>query len=129
MSRKRIWIIEVDGNHYGKVSGSATMMGNKCRGSGTGTGQTGTGTPKLEFDSGQAVPVPVPPYRKAPVENRSRYRTNRYRYRYRHVIFVGIKQDYDSNARVRSSFDHQCGITMEKGIKVKGKVEKATFDF
>ena len=57
MSRKRIWIIEDDGNHCGEVSGSATMLGNKCRGSGTGTAQTGTGTLKLEFKSGQAVPV------------------------------------------------------------------------
>ena len=117
MSRKRIWIIEDDGNHYGEVSGSATMLGNKCRGSGTGTG-----TPKLEFNSSQAVPVPVPPYRKASVANRYRYRTNRYWYR--HVIFAGIEQEYDSNARVRSSFNHQLEITMEKGIKAKGKVEK-----
>ena len=58
---------------------------------------------------------------------RYRYRSNRYRYR--HVIFTGIEQDYDSNARVRSSFDDQHGITMEMGIKAKGKVEKAAFDF
>ena len=127
MSRKLIWIIEDDGNHCGEVSGSATMLGNKCRGSGTGTAQTGTDTPKLEFNSGQAVPVPVPPYKKAPVANWYWYRTNWYRYR--HVIFEGIGQDYDSNARVRSSFNHQRRITMEKGIKDKGKVEKAAFDF
>ena len=127
MSRKLIWIIEDDGNHCGEVSRSATMLGNKCRGSSTGTAQTGTSTPKLKFNSGQAVPVPIPPYRKAPVENRYRYRTNRYRYR--HVIFTGIGQDYDSNARVHSSFNHQRGITMEKGIKAKGKVEKGDFDF
>ena len=87
-------------------------------------------------------PVPVPqsrkstvakryryrsPYRKAPIANQYRYHTNRYRYQ--HVIFKGIEQDYDSNARVRSSFDHQLEITMEKGIKAKGKVEKAAFDF
>ena len=59
MSRKRIWIIEDDDNRCGEVSGSATMLGNKCKGSGTGTAQTGTGTPKLEFNSGQAVPVPL----------------------------------------------------------------------
>ena len=104
MSRKQIWIIEDDGNHCGEVSGSAMMLGNKCRGSGIGTAQTGTRTPKLEFNSGQAVPVPVPPYRKAPVANRYMYHTNRYRYR--HVIFAGIEQDYDYNARVRSSFNH-----------------------
>ena len=108
------------------------MLGNKCRGRCTGTTLTCTGTPKLEFNSGQPVPVPlqpvsVPPYRKAPVANRYRYHTNLYRYR--RVIFVGIEQDYDSNARVRSSFDHQRGITMKKGIKAKGKVEKAAFDF
>ena len=107
------------------------MLGNKCRGSGTGTGQTGTGTPKLEFNSGQPVPVPlqpvpVPPYRKAPVAKRYRYCTNLYRYR--HVRFAGIEQEYDSNARVRSSFNHQLEITMEKGIKAKGNVEKAAFD-
>ena len=72
-------------------------------------------------------PVPVPPYRKAPVANRYRYHSNRYRYQ--HGIVAGIEQDYDSNARVHSSFDHQLEITMEKGIKDKGKVEKATFDF
>ena len=103
------------------------MLGNKCRGSGTGTG-----TPKQEINSGQPVPVPlqpvpVPPYRKAPVANRYRYHYNRYRYQ--HGIVTGIEQDYDSNARVHSSFDHQLEITMEKGIKAKGKVEKAAFDF
>ena len=54
MSRKRIWIIEDDGNRCGEVSGSEMMLGNKCRGSGTVTG-----TPKLEFNSGKAVPVPL----------------------------------------------------------------------
>ena len=98
------------------------MLGNKCRCSGTGTG-----TLEQEINSGQAVPVPVPPYRKAPIENRYRYHTNRYRYQ--HVIFERIDQDYDSNARVRSSFDHQLEITMEKSIKAKGKVKKAAFDF
>ena len=127
MSRKQIWIIEDDENRCGEVSGSTTMLGNKCKGSGTGTAQTNTSTPKLKFNRGQAVPVSVPPYRKAPVANRYRYHTNRYRYR--HVIFVGIEQDYDSNARVRSSFNQKCGITMENGIKAKGKVEKAAFDF
>ena len=103
------------------------MLGSKCRDSGTGTG-----TPKQEINNGQPVPVPlqpvsVPPYRKAPVANRYRYHSNRYRYQ--HGIFTEIEQDYDSNARVYSSFDHQLEITMEKGIKAKGKVEKATFDF
>ena len=107
------------------------MLGSKCGGSGTGTRQTDTGTPNQEINSGQPVPVPlksvpVPPNRKAPVENRYRYHTNRYQYQ--HVIFTGIEQDYNSNARVRSSFDHQLKITMEKGIKAKGKVEKAAFD-
>ena len=45
------------------------------------------------------------------------------------MIFTGIEQDYDSNARVHSSFYHQLEITMEKGIKAKGKMERATFDF
>ena len=57
MSRKRIWIIEDDGNSCGEVSGSAMMLGNKYRGSGTRTGQIGIGTPKQEFNSGQAVAV------------------------------------------------------------------------
>ena len=55
--------------------------------------------------------------------------THTNRYRYRHVIVEGIEQDYDFNARVRSSFNHQLEITMEKGIKAKGKVEKSAFDF
>ena len=41
---------------------------------------------------------------------------------------MGIEQEYDSNARVRSSFSQQLEITMEKGIKAKGKGEKAAFD-
>ena len=45
------------------------------------------------------------------------------------MIFAGIEQDYDSNARVHLPFDHQFEITMEKGIKVNEKVEKAAFDF
>ena len=131
-SRERIWIIEDDGNRCGEVLGSAKMLGSKCRGSGTGTTLTGTGTPKQEINSGQPVPVPlqsvlVPPYRKAPVANQYRYHSNRHRYQ--HGIVAGIEQDYDSNARVHSSFDHQLEITMEKGIKAKEKVEKAAFDF
>ena len=59
VSRKRIWIIEDDGNFCGEVLGSAKMLGNKCRGSGTGTKQTGTGTLKQEINSGQVVPVPL----------------------------------------------------------------------
>ena len=43
-------------------------------------------------------------------------------------VTAGIEQDYVSNARVHLSFDHQLEITMEKGIKAKGKVEKAAFD-
>ena len=114
-SRERIWIIEDDGNRCGEVLGSAKMLGSKFRGSGTGTTLTSTGTPKQEINSGQPVsvplqPVPVPPYRKAPVENQ---------YRYQHGIVMRIERDYDSNARVHSSFDHQLEITMEKGIKAK----------
>ena len=103
------------------------MLGNKCRCSGIGTTLTGTGTPKQELNSGQAVPVPVPPYRQAPVANRFWYHTNQYQYQ--HIIFSGIEQDYVSNARVHSSFDHQLEMKMEKGIKAKEKVEKAAFDF
>ena len=130
-SRERIWIIKDDGSCCGEVLGSAMMLGNKCRGSGTGTRKIGTGTPKQEFNSGQVVPVPlslvpVPPTRKAPEAKWYRYHTNRYRYRY--VIFMGIEQNSESNARVHSSFDHQFEITMEKGIKAKEKGEKIAFD-
>ena len=131
-SRERIWIIEDDGNHYGEILGSANMLGSKCRGNGTDTTLTGTGTPKQEINSDQPVPVPlqpvpVPPYKKTLVANRYRYHS--YRYRYQHGIVTGIEQDYYSNARVHSSFDHQLEITMEKGIRAKEKVEKAAFDF
>ena len=40
---------------------------------------------------------------------------------------MGIEQNSDSNARVHSSFDHQFEITIEKGIKAKGKGGKAVF--
>ena len=101
------------------------MLGNKCRG-------TCTGTPKPQITSSQPVPVqpqpvPVHPSHKSPVANLYRYSTNLCRYK--HVRFPGIEQDYESNARVRSSFNHQCGITMEKGRKAKGKREKAAFLF
>ena len=93
------------------------------RGSGTGTMQTGTDTPKQEINSGQVVPVlgkpvPVPPSRNSPVAKW---------YRYQHVIFAGFEQNSNSSARVRSSFDHQFEITMEKGIKAKGRVERSSF--
>ena len=101
------------------------MLGNKCRGTCTSTTPTCTGTPKPEITSSQ--PVPVHPSQKSPVANLYRYNTNLYRYR--RVRFAGIEQDYESNARVRSSFNYQCGITIEKGIKAKGKREKATFLF
>ena len=108
------------------------MLGNKCRGTCTGTAPTCTGTPKSEITSSQPVPVqaqpvPVHPSQKSPVANLYRYSTNLYRYK--RVRFAGIEQDYESNVRVRSSFNYQCEITMEKGIKAKGKREKAVFDF
>ena len=123
-SREKIWIIEDDGSRCGEVLGSVMMLWNKCRGSGTSTRKIGTGTPKQEFNSGQVVPVPlspvpVPPNRKAPEAKWYQYHTNRYRYR--HVIFAGIEPNFDSNARVHSSFDHQFEITMKNGIKAKGK--------
>ena len=126
-SKERIWIIEDDGNRCGEVLGSAKMLGSKCRGSGTGTTLTGTGTPKQEINSVQPVPVPVPvpPYRKAPVANRYRFHSNRYRNQ--HGIVAGIEQDYDSNARVHSSFDHQLKSTMEKGIKRQRKGGEGSF--
>ena len=107
------------------------MLGNKGRGSGTDTRQTGTSTPKQNFNSGQVVsvplsPVPVPPSKKSPEAKWYRYRT--YGYRYHHVIITGFEQNSNSGARVCSSFDHQLEITMEKGIKEKGKGEKVAFD-
>ena len=96
------------------------MQGNKCRGTCTGTTPTCTGTPIPEITSSQLVPVqpqpvPVHPSQKVPVHNLYRYYTNLYRYR--RVRVAGIEQEFDSNARARSSFNYQCGITMEKGIK------------
>ena len=130
MSRERIWIVGDDGNRCGEVLGSAMMLGNKCRGSGTGTRQIGTGTPKKNFNSGQVVPVPlsplpVPPSKKSPEAKWYRYRT--YWYRYRRVKIARFEQNSNSDARVRSSFDHQLEITMEKGIKAKEKREKVAF--
>ena len=106
------------------------MSGKTERGSGTGTMQTGTGTPRQEINSGQVVsvpgkPIPVPPSRNSPVEKWYRYHTNRYRYQ--HVIFAGFEQNSNSSARVRSSFDHQFEITLEKGIKAKGRREMSNF--
>ena len=102
------------------------------RGSGTGTMKIGTSTPKQEINSGQVVPVPlspvpIPTSRNSPVAKWYRYHT--YWYRYQHVIFEGFEQNSNSGARVRSSFDHQFEITMEKGIKAKGRVERSSFDF
>ena len=58
--------------------------------------------------------------------NLYRYSSDLYRYTY--VRFTGIEQEFNSNARVRSSFSHQLEIPMEKGIKAKRKVEKSAFD-
>ena len=58
--------------------------------------------------------------------NLCRYTLNLYRYT--RVRFAGIEQEYESNASLRSSFSYQLEITMEKGIKAKGKGEKAAFD-
>ena len=90
----------------------------------TDTPSTYTGTPMQKSISGQPVPVhlqlvPVHPCRKVVESNL---------YRYTHVRFTGIEQEYDSNARARSSFSYQLEITMEKGIKAKGKGEKASLD-
>ena len=79
-----------------------------------------------ETSAEAVVPVPLKPIPVHPSWNSTV--AKRYRYRYRHVIFARIEQEYDSNARVRSSFNHQLKITMEKGIKAKGKVENAAFD-
>ena len=45
------------------------------------------------------------------------------------VRVAGIEQEFNSNAKARSSFNYQCEITMEKGIKAKGNREKAAFRF
>ena len=73
----------------------------------------------------QPQPVPVHPSQKSPVAKLYRYNTNLYWYR--RVRFAGIEQYYESNARVRLSFNYQCGITMKKGIKAQGKREKGAF--
>ena len=99
------------------------MLGNKYRGTCTGTPLTCTGTPMQESTSCQPVPihlqpVPVHPCRKVAESNLYRYNTNLYRYK--RVRVAGIEQEFDSNARARLSFNYQCGITMEKGIKANG---------
>ena len=119
MSIERIWIIEDDSSRCGEVLGSAMMLGNKCRGSGTGTREIDTGTPKKKFNSSQVVPVPlspvpVPPNKKSPEAKWYRYHT--YWYQHQHVIIVGFEHNSNFGARVRSSFDHQFEITIEKGI-------------
>ena len=106
------------------------MLGNKCRGSGTCSTLTDTVTSRKNFSSGQVVPVPlssvpVPPSKKSPVSKWYRYHT--YWYRYRHVIIARFEQNSNSGAKVRLSFNQQLEITMEKGIKAKGKGEKAVF--
>ena len=77
------------------------------------------------------VPVPLSPV-SVPLSKKSPeakwYQYHAYWYQYQHVIFAGIEQNSNSSARVRSSFDHQFEITMEKGINAKGKVERAVLD-
>ena len=82
-----------------------------------GTPSTCTGTPMQK--SGRDQPVPVHPCRKVAETNL---------YRYTCVRTTGIEQDFDSNARARSSFTYQCRITMKRGIKAIGYKEKAAFD-
>ena len=89
----------------------------------SGTRQNGTGTSKQEINSGQVVPVPLKPVSVPPSKKSAEAKW----YRYRHVIFMGIEQNSDSNARVHSSFDHQFEIIMENGIKAKGKGGGAVF--
>ena len=110
MSRKRIWIIEDDGNRLVKF-----REVQQC----------------WKSTIGQPVPVhlqpvPVHPCRKMAVSNMYRYTTNLYRYTC--VRIDRIEQEFDSNERAHSSFNYQCGITMEKGIKAIGYKEKAAFD-
>ena len=111
MSGKRIWIIEDDGNRLVKF-----REVKQC----------------WKSTSGQPVPVhlkpvPVYPCRKVAESNLYRYTTNLYRYTC--VRTAGIEQEFDSNARARSSFNYQCGITMKRAIKAIGYKEKAAFDF
>ena len=74
-----------------------------------------TGTPMQKSGKEQTVPVhlqPVPVHlcRKVAENNLCRYTR---------VKIARIEQEFDSNERARSSFNYQCGITMEKGIKAK----------
>ena len=83
---------------------------------------TCTGTPMQKSGREQTVlvhlqPVSVHLCRKVVENNLYRYTTNLYRYTY--VRIARIEQEFDSNERARSSFNYQCGITMEKGIKAK----------
>ena len=96
-----------------------------------GTPSTCTGTPMQKSGREQPVPVhlqpvPVHPCKKVVETNLYQYTTNLYRYTC--VRTAGIEQEFDSNARARSSFNYQCGITMKRGIKAIGYKEKAAFD-
>ena len=106
------------------------MLESKCRGTCTGTLPTYTGTPMQKSGREQPIPVqlqPVPVHlsEKVPVDNLYRYSTNLYRNK--RVRVARIEKEFESNARAHSSFNNQCGITMEKGIKAKEKREKAAF--
>ena len=102
MSGKRIWIIEDDDNRLVKF-----REVQQCW-------ETNVEAPVPVH----LQPVPVHPCRKVAKSNLYRYSSNLYRYR--RVRAAGIEQEFKSNARERSSFNYQCGIIMEKGIKAKG---------
>ena len=110
MSGKRIWIIDDVDNRLVKF-----REVQQC----------------WKSTSGQPVlvhlqPVPVHPCRKVAETNLYRYTTNLYRYTC--VRTAGIEQEFESNARARSSFNYQCGIIMKRGIKAIGYKKKEAFD-
>ena len=86
----------------------------------------------LKSGSGQSVPVhpkcvPVHMCRKLTVAKVYRYTTNVYRY-----TCMGIArfdQEFDLNVRALLSTNQNGKITLEGGIKARGKKEEAAFDF
>ena len=102
VSGKRIWIIEDNDNLLVKFQ-------------------------EVQQSWETSVEAPVPVHLQPVLVHPCRKVAESNLYRYKRVRVEGIEQEFDSNARARSSFNNQCGITMEKGIKAKGWRKKAAF--
>ena len=97
----------------------------------TGTSFMCTGTPSNKSGSGQSVPVhpkcvPVHMCRKLTVAKVYRYIIKVYRY-----TCMGIArfdQEFELNVRALLSTNQNGKITLEGGIKGRGKKEEAAFD-